>query len=71
MRKHVTSTIHSPGIVLISNMLRMGYCTRHSSKPTTMAAPVTAVPADTIHSLFKFIVEEDLPLDRLRLDAQR
>jgi len=36
-----------------------------------MAAPVTAVPADTIHSLFKFIVEEDLPLDRLRFDAQR
>jgi hypothetical protein len=49
----------------------MGYCTRHSRKPTTVAAPVTAVPADTINSLFKFNVDEDLPLDRLRFDAQR
>lgn len=42
-------------------------------KPTTaaVAAPVTAVPAATVTSLFKFTAEDDLPLERLRFDAQR
>jgi hypothetical protein len=40
-------------------------------QPTTTADPAIAAPAGTINSLFTFNADDDLPLERLRFDAQR